>query len=532
MASSNPDDSLLLIRCPSCGQRFKVEDDLRGRTVECGGCEHRFRINDEVIVRGKKFYPGEHKDSKLNRFQRVPLTMAPEAGGLSPTRYADAPASTAYEPTSPQQIIAGVIGVVGMVLMALLLMFGASPGGPLDGMTTNNRLLMAGFTGFLGIVLLVYANPRARRKAIGVGLLLSAGLLALPFLFAVGSAPPSDQAPESKPATTRPETVISASEKMSELRNRIGTGPLVMEIERLAGEGSTKQAVGLWLRGLRKQHQFLVRDYLLRVTGADPQSHYYSREGGDFLMVVTGINQTLEEMGTIASVFGTVENVYKDISVVEVRVNNENFVGESIEKLTDKENPAFYDLNKKELDSIDLERVSRAVKRLADAQPKIYRSDITRKLLSLLGAQGVAFKGDICTALAVWSEPPGPAGDVALKEAKDLLERKCEVPPEMIALIVKEKNPAVVPVLDELWSHDPTQWESLYGDLGPPAEPTLIRRFPSTEGMLRQSAVRLLGRVGGANSLPLLEAAVAGANPELKVLLEKSSASIRSRRDR
>ncbi len=32
-------------------------------------------------------------------------------------------------------------------------------------MTTENRLLMAGFTGLLGTVLLVYANPRARRKA-------------------------------------------------------------------------------------------------------------------------------------------------------------------------------------------------------------------------------------------------------------------------------------------------------------------------------------------------------------------------------
>ncbi len=75
MSSMNPDDLLLIIRCPMCGQRFKVAEDLRGRTVECGGCEHRFRINDDVVVRGKKFYPGERKDPSLNRFQRVPLAM-------------------------------------------------------------------------------------------------------------------------------------------------------------------------------------------------------------------------------------------------------------------------------------------------------------------------------------------------------------------------------------------------------------------------------------------------------------------------
>ena len=73
MPESSHDDDLLLIRCPSCGQRFKVEEDLRERTVECGGCEHRFRINDEVIVRGKRFYPGERKDPRLNRFHRVPF---------------------------------------------------------------------------------------------------------------------------------------------------------------------------------------------------------------------------------------------------------------------------------------------------------------------------------------------------------------------------------------------------------------------------------------------------------------------------
>ena len=183
----------------------------------------------------------------------------------------------------------------------------------------------------------------------------------------------------------------------------------------------------------------------------------------------------------------------------------------------------------KELDSIDLERVGRAVQRLADAEPKIYRNDITRKLIALLAARGVTFKGDICRALAVWSEQPGPAGEAALREVKTLIARKAEVPQEMISLIVKEKNPAVAPVLDELWFRNPTQWESLYGDLGASAEATLIRRFTDTDGMIRQSAVRLLGRVGGADSLPLLEAAVTGADAELKILLQKATASIRNR---
>ncbi|MGL5017160.1 MAG: MJ0042-type zinc finger domain-containing protein, partial [Luteolibacter sp.] len=66
MLPNSSEDSMLLIRCPSCGQRFKVGDDLRDRTVECGGCEHRFRINDDVIARGPKFYPSEGKKGELS----------------------------------------------------------------------------------------------------------------------------------------------------------------------------------------------------------------------------------------------------------------------------------------------------------------------------------------------------------------------------------------------------------------------------------------------------------------------------------
>ena len=529
MPSTNPDDALLLIRCPLCSQRFKVGEDLRGLTVECGGCEHRFRINDEVIVRGQKFYPGERKDSKLNRFQRVPLAMSPEIDGVATIRYSDAPDPSAFEPVSPQRIIAGAIGVSAMAFMALLLMFGANRGGSLDGMTTDNRLLMAGFTGLLGTLLLVYANPRARLKAAVVGLLLGSGLLVLPWFFTVGSKPMADLVTTPAPPSAQDAAASAESAAQAELRNQIGTAPLVAEIERLARDGSTKHAVGLWLKGLSEQNRFLVRDYILRATGADPQSHYYARDRGDFLMVVTGIDQTLEEMAKVAEVLGSLEQVYPELAVVAVRVNNENLVGASIEKLTDKSDPAFYDLNKKELESIDLDRVQHAVQRFADAEPKIYRSDIARKLIVLLESPGVAFKGDLCRALAVWAEQPGPAGNAALKVAQDLLARHKEVPEAVIALIVKEKNPAVIPVLDALWAQNPTRWEALYGEAGPAAEATLLSRLANSEGMSRQSAVRLLGRVGGAESLPLLEAAGVDANPELKVLLAKAAASIRGR---
>lgn len=535
MPSPHPEDPLLLIRCPSCGQRFKVGEDLRERTVECGGCEHRFRINEEVIVRGKKMYPGERSGPGLNRFQRVPMPGGEAHFGMQPIRYGNMPDPAVMEPVSPQRVIAGGVGVAGMMCMALLLMFGGNRGGMLDGMVLSSRLLMAGFACFLGVAALLYANPKARVKALFVGLLLGAGLMSVPFFFRSGSVPLGQQGH----AVTTPETPGAAhggdkSESVEDieilaLRGKIGTDPLVAEIEKLSKENSQQRAIGIWLRGLDNSNKFLVRDYILRVTRADPASHLYPRDNGEYLMVVTRVSQTLQELSDLAAPLGETVRTYPEISVIEVRVRNENFVEGPIEKLSNKEDPAFYDLNKRELESIDLERVKRAVQRLAAAEPKLYRSDISRKLMALMSDDAVDFKGSICAALAVWAEEPGPAGQAALTEVKRLVLANQEIPREIVALAVKEKNPGILPILDSLWLKNPTHWEALYGDYGPEAEASLLNRFPETEGSVRYSAVRLLGRVGGADSLPVLEGVTSVTDPELRVLLEQARKSIRSR---
>lgn len=532
MASPLSDDSLLLIRCPSCGQRFKVGEDLRDRTVECGGCENRFRIDGDVIVRGKKFYPGERQGQALIRFQRVPL--AGRGMAVAPTVYGSPPDPAEFEPTSPERVIAGAVGVAVMVLMALLLMFGASRGGMLDGMPIQSRLVMAAFISLMGTLALLYANPKARLKALGTGALLSAGLIAVPFFFTAGSAPLeqgalSGELPAKDLVLAESPPEPSESEKISALRNLIGTAPLEDEIKRLAETGTDMRACGIWLRGLSESNRYLVKDYILRVTGADPATHYYPRDGGDFLLVVTGITKTLQELADLAGVLGDVEKIYQEISVVEVRVNNGYFADGPIEQLANKEDPAFYDLNKRELESIDLLRAKRAVQRLAEAKPKLYRSDITRKLIALLGEESVDFKSSICTALSVWSEQAGPAGEVALAEVRKLAAANSEIPPEMMALVVKEGIPGVIPVLDELWFKNPMAWEKMYGDVGPEAEESILLRFPRTEGTIRYSAVRLLGRVGSSKSLPVLAAAAGSADRELKILIENAENSIQSR---
>jgi len=531
MPAPRSPDPVILIRCPSCGQRFRVGDDLVGRPVECGSCENRFRITEDVIIRGRRVYPGERNDKRLDFFQRVPIANASSisTGGFVPLHYDNSPDPSLFEPSAPQRIIAGMVGVGVMLFIGMLLVFGASRGGVLDGMVTPNRMLMGGFAGLLGTALLIYANPKARMRALGIGMLCIAGLVSAPLFLKEGSTPLGDGVVVKKLEVEVPNKVEEAPD-LVELRNRLGTQPLEEEIARLKADGSTRNAVGLWLRDLREQNRFLIRDYVLRVTGADPQSHYYPRGGGDFLMVVTGISMPMDDLVKMCKPLGEVVMVHAAPPVIEIKVRNENFVENPIDKLSNKADPDFYALNLVELNSIDLDRMEKAVKRLMDSSPKILRTDITQRLIELLVVDEVDFKAEICSALAVWSESPGPAGTVALKEANKLVAKDLEVPKEMIALAVKEGIDDVTEVLEKLWQKNPTNWESLYADVGPTAEQGLLVHVGINDEGRRRSLVRILGKVGGSGSLQALESMKATeTEPELNILIDNSLAAIRSR---
>jgi len=526
MAAKNDETSPLLIRCPACGQRFKVGAELRDRTVECGACERRFRLNDDVILRSRKFYPGEHPDASVNRYQRVPMAAAiPE--GFQTVSYADNPDTSSFEPRSPQRLVAGASGVLGVVLMALLLYFGAARNGTLDGVSIASRMLMAGFTSVTATALFLYANPRARMKTLLFSLLCSAGLLALP-LVSTEDAPPKLAVADNAVVKAGSAAQDSERAEISRLRQLIGTDPLEAESAKLATESGDKHAYGLWLRGLSESNKLLVRDYLLRVTKAN-SSHPYPREHSDYLMVVSGLNMTLDKLAELAAPLGEISHVYRDIEVIEVRVHNGNFVPIPLDKLTDRDDPAFYELNKRELDSIDLERVQGAVKRLAEAAPKLYRNDITRRLIALLKDDAVEFKDVLCRTLMRWSDEPAEAADAAEVVLKKILLVKKPVPRDLIGLLVKAKRISIIPMLDALWLEDTGTWEPYYMELGPAIEATLIRHFTEVTGGTRHSIVHMLVKVGGRDSLPLLKAARVGADAELLIRIEAAEKAIHER---
>ena len=519
----------LSIRCPSCRQRFSVGIDLMDRMVECGACDTRFRINDDVIMRSKKFYPGERKAAELNRFQRVPLS-APLPENLRTVRYAEFDKPEQLEPTSPQRVIAGIVGVGTMVLIALMLIFSSGPGATFGAMPMENKLIIAGFVSALGLSLLVYANPKARLKASLFGLLLTAGLVSLPFFFKSHriSAPPSSVT-YTDPVEPMFPTDGLETDSITSLRERFTTRPLEAEQMRHEEAGTATKAYGIYITNLQQRNIYTVRDFLIRETRADLSSHPYPRDRGDYLMVLSGVSMEITEVAEIAGRLGATKEIHPEIGVIVVSVNNEQFENGATDKLNNHVDPAFYELNRRELESLDMDRVRRAVERLALSEPKIYRADISKSLTALMADPGVRFHDSVARALLVWAEDLGPAGQAGL----EVLRREIDAgePPSenLVALLAKAGIGEAVPSVLILWTANPLLWEKYLAEFGPQIETGALERLSTDNSALRQSALRLLGRVGTAAALPALRELMASEDPEIRVLAERAIARISER---
>ncbi|WP_035604360.1 hypothetical protein [Haloferula sp. BvORR071] len=532
MDDPHTDAEKLAIRCPGCGQRFKVGQELKDRMVECGTCEHRFRVNEEVVVRQKKFYPGERRDRGLEQFSRIPKGAGIPAN-FQTIQYSQEPAHVPIAGTSPLRMMFGFVAVAGVVLVLLLLAFGGKPGGMLDGATQDKRLMLAAFTAVVAWVFLLAANPAARIKATFGAILCTVSLMAFPFLFTEGNQPLVSHGGTLplNPVPTHEEKPKEAG-TLADLKKEIGYEPLEKELAKYAGkpELAGRSAAGIWLRGLQGFHKPQVQDYIVRTTGADPSSHMYPRNP-DYLMVVSGISGDLGALARLCERFGEVPRVIDELRVVEVQVDNSLFDAGDLEKLSDKANPAFYELNRREIESIDLERARLAIGRLADAEPKLYRKDIVARLLQLLKEGDLEMQDSICKALLVWAEP-GDGSEVSVRAALAKLVPQAQavkIPESMLKFLAGRKDAESIPLADALWMSDHDRWEEIYGNFGPPIEALVISHFAGASPPMKRSGARLLGRVGGKASIPILEGARQGADAELAVFIERSLAAIRGR---
>lgn len=496
--------------------------------VECGGCDHRFRIEDSVILRAKKFYPGERRDPSLDRFGRIPGRATP-AAGFAPAPALQNPPGAGATPelttASPVRALFGGLAVVLVILTGLLLGLGGSDGGPLAQIPRTKLLVLAAFVGLVAVGLFQLAAARRRGIAALAGGVALLGLLAIPWFT---RADEQDlRAPAPTVATAAVEEGSTSDDPLADLKREIGYQPLADA--RAEDSGDDGKVLGLWMRDLREFNSHQILKYLKRRTGADHRSWFYPRGDGDFLLVLTGVDVELEEVADLCLRFGRLKRVVEELELLEVEVDNDRFEQPPLEVLQDPQHADFYKLNRGELENIDLQRAQRAVRRLSRVEPKVYRKDIVARFQDLLGQGDTELRRDLATALAVWAEPGDGSVDRVLEVANELHALEGDVPESIMAFLVRSGSRESIPLLARLWRKEPDSWQELMREAGPEAESHALEALRDGEPALRFAAVRVLRQVGTDRSLADLEAARSEANRELRVLVDDAIEAIRAR---
>lgn len=514
------------IRCPKCTQRFRVGPELKGRMVECGACEFRFRVDDEAQVKNRKFYPGEKKDPTLNRYSRQPHTEFAASTPLVAAHYSEAPEVERFEPTPIGKIIVGIVGGGVMAVTLLVLITGASQHGLLGGVTTDRRLVIAGFAAVVGTMMIIYANPRARGKATFFALLGALALVSTPMFLTEGSKKLGGGNQNAAPVAP-PTVTVDGRKKISDLKVEVGYAPMETALLQ-AGQGG--RVVGFWLKGLRESNAEMVFAYLMRVSQATEQSHLYPRMNQNSLIVLINPKLSLEELAIQCARIGEVNETLPELHLIEVKVENERFAEQSLAKLSDKEDGAFYQLNLRELQGIDIRRINDALMRLALAEPVQSRDDIIKRMIELLEMSDREMLANICKAMIVWSDGKDGAPEAAMKASAAHFASAKDLPIEAATFLAKWQQPDIYPILEQLWLKEPTNWEEVYMKSGAPAEAGLVKHLTEGSNRQRMSAARIIGRVGGKSGAEALQRALESTTDlELQTSFTNAIDAIRQR---
>lgn len=525
---SDIDNAQIQIRCPDCGQRFKVGPELKGRMVECGACEYKFRVDDDSLVRQRKTYPGEKRDAALAQFSRNPHTLLEAPQAMQTAQYAQAPNPAFYEPVSFARILVGVVGGAVMAFVLLILIVGGSKGGSMVGVTTEQRLILAAFSAVIGTIMILYANPRSRAKAM---LFSSIGIFALlltPIFFTEGSR----EILGTNPIVVNPDKIITSRKsderkKIADLKDACGYGP--METALLGSEKSGK-VLGLWLRGLQESNSNMVFNYLVRVTGASTDSHLYPRIDRNFLVVLVGVQCTQKELVQHCKRIGEVDQSIDEIFLVDVSVDNALFAERPLDKLSDKTDAAFYQSNYMELEGIDLKRINDALRRLALAEPKQFRADIIRRMRELLPGCDKEMLENLSMAFSVWSDGKDGAVEDLAKVAVEFYKNNHDIPQDSVKFLTKWSHPAIYPILDEMWRSEPIQWEETYTKAGPLGEVLIASHLNEGTNNIRMSAARILARIGSSKAIEQLTEAMKNTpDAEVKTSFQQAIDAIKDR---
>ena len=517
------------IQCPACERQFQVSEDLKGRTVECGGCEKRFVVDADAIVPDReRYFPGDIRKPGLAHYGNAPTPgeSAP-AVKFETATYSETATAADVVPPTPGRTVAGVVGMIVLVVYLVLLVFGAQGDGSFSEMEREKRIILSSFVGAVGLLLVLYAGIRRRRQSVlaGIGLTISVII----FSITLPEAGPPQAATQNAAAGSPLDNTGEAPARMSEQEamKKMGYDP----VQRAIGSFGPEAVWALWAPEARHHFRYQIQRYLQRKTGISRRPAVYAR-GLGCLLVLENVDLQIPELMEFVERFANVEEVYEDLRVLRITVIGENLVEPSTElegRLNDDTHGEFIELNRQELDHINIDRVKDAAQRLSTVEPSRFRPEISGKLIDLLEEDtDTDFRETVCQALAVWSIPGEGAEATAARIAQKLVAEKGEVPKSMVQLLIDREAPELPTILRFLWRDKPLEWEGELIAAGSQMESVVIAYIESENRILQRSAFTILPRVGTEASIPPLRELLdsVGEQKDLQGLIRRTIEAI------
>ena len=526
---STPDEQIQ-IRCTNCGQRFKVGNELYGRIVECGACENRFRVTEDTVIRNKKYYPKEKN-------QTTPITYARLSGdafGNVPQQefpsYEEMTANSNFDPTPFSRTLPGIIGGFIMALVLLLFVTSGKYAGILSGMSPDKRITLALFTAVICSGMIIYANPRSKIKAGIFALMGSILLLLAPIYIKSDSGKvPKLRDPILVDDTPSLDTDETNNESIEKIREDVGYTPME---KALAKTINKKGVIGIWLRDTNDSNSLSVFDYLKLITKSDNTSQKYERvKNKSFLVVLIGSSLQLNQVALECQRVGEVLRTIPELNLIEVKVANSKFNERPDEVLNNPKHSAFYEMNLMELEGINQRRINSALKRLILAPPTQSRTDIVRRMNQLLtSTDHDELFSNLAHAIPHWSSGDDGSAEAMMQVVSARFANNKTIEPIAIRFLVSQKQPLILPILEQLWLKDPQKWEEIFILAGENAEPLILPHLADGSLMHKLSACRIASRIGTDQAVKKLNNLLSlPLDNETKTAFELTSRTIEER---
>jgi DNA-directed RNA polymerase subunit RPC12/RpoP len=537
----------LKIQCPKCSKKFTVYEDLTGKTVECGACDHRFPVKEESIaVERSKVYPGEHNkrdDEFLSRLGRDPSTPVPANQGRPPLG-APTPQVDAIMPASAGQNIAVGAGVSFLFLYALIFFVGSSDGGTFQDVAKIQRYILGGFVVFISGGLIMFGAKNWRGRAFLLALLLGGALFALILVRPVHLTPEAVVFANPELEVEQPEVPepTGVSRDRLELKARVGYQAIERKLLALEDEfedSAPQHLVGIFIEDLSSNQFHNLEKYFqieLKIPPTEAISRYPRNGEKDSLIVISGFKLDLDAVVRICDPRLGRATTYPELRLIDLKLSalhDSKHTEDLRNKLSNPEHPSFFKENLNELRALDPLRRKDAVTKLAEIPDGVERrfdEEIVTELIRLTRTEtDPQLLADMGRALTTWARENSVAVDVVTEKVEAWVKSNARVPASFIDYLVKANGEQAPFLIDTLWSKEPEVWASQYISLGVPAEKRMIFHLDGPSIRLRKAAAFVLASIGTERALPSLSKYQNASDNELKVLVERAMAAIKSR---